>query len=844
MPKQTHVLYSVAGVPFQGMVSAMDSAMLPEGTWSYVQNARWSDGTIKVRPAIDEYRATGVSGTSGIQSGTVVGQLNDGGTNQYVAVNVSNAIRVYKWVTSAWVEVNASNRLGNVTRVWFEKFTLQAPGTTKSLTNTLSTYSYTVVQDGSSAPLMIQNGIGTATGMAAPVAAIAAPNISRCEAIPFSLAYLTVSSAAFTNSNTSTTMATGTASAGTIVNLKLNVGGTSTTTAGHSITVGFSNTFTSGTVSQFQIIHNQNESDIWENFCIEVINNSVAYVIHQPGVTSYQTSVVGDRYQSSMFDCTSVATNGTSSTISDFISFPSFTSNRLRFTYVGNNPGYTIEKVIPIYAMAFGGNIPFGSEFGVTYYDPATAVESAPAICKNVLPPALKRVGGTPLPGVTLAPSPLAKYSYRIQYQETGTYAVNVYSRLGKTYQILDFATAFCTATGEMGASTLHTLSYGRWQMPSNLATQMPIGAAMAVSGDRLYVAKNNGAGSALQRSSVAFSEKRFPNRFYVNAEIIDGQVQPRSGGEALFGDETVYALITQAGGIYAGEAVFAFTDKAAYQMNGVDAIQLSRPTNIGPYGCVSPGSVVRYRNTVVWVTPGRQIMTLGGDLGNLSSRMIEDVLYGVPASRIPFIESEVYRDRLYVGYTPTGGTKNTNALVYDARTENWGIDVISTLSNASYAKWCKAVLSNEERLLCFDTTGWLFDTHSTVTTGDRYVTATTTTQPRIQLTSRTLSNTFLEQFRLGDIMIVADSQGTGVVWDASLIDRRTGLTTAGKINMYDSNAYKVWKYGRGTTEDLRIGLASLGVQVDIQGAGVPNSAIYAISVDEEEQTPHGATRD
>jgi hypothetical protein len=463
----------------------------------------------------------------------------------------------------------------------------------------------------------------------------------------------------------------------------------------------------------------------------------------------------------------------------------------------------------------------------------------------NQLPPTLKLAHGTPLPGVTLAASPYAKYLYRLKYTEgASTVKTIAYARSGKQYYSLDINAGTNTTAGRYGLINVQRLTFGRWQMPTALTRPLQTGTAIAMGGDRLFAAELNGSGTNAKVTKIAFSEKGMPNRFAHAATIIDGQVQPNSAGLSDFGSEIITAITPESSGIRAGDGMIAWTNAAVYLLSGIDAIQLSRPANIGPYGTLSPGSIARYKNAVVWVTPERELRTLGNEIGDISSRMVEDVLYAIPASRIPYIESAIYRDRLYVGYTPSGGTKNTNALVFDARTQGWSIDNISTLSGATFCKWATTVVSNETRLLCFDTTGWMFDYNSTVTTGDRYVTATTTTQPRIQLTSRTLSNTFLEQFRLGDIMIVADSQGAGVVWDASLIDRRTGLTTAGKINMYDSNAYKVWKYGRGTTEDLRIGLASLGVQVDIQGPGIPNSAIYAISVDEEEQTPHGATRD
>jgi len=820
-------------MPVRGQVSAYDSAALGDGDFALLQNVRWSDGPIRVRGGLSEYRAT-----TGLASGTVVGAMFDKDAGDFIALNLGSSVAIYKFFSGQWRDINASNRLGNVSRVWFEKFTMPSPGDTVGVPNALSTYSYVVVQDGTSAPQIIQNGVGTTATVS--VAAIAQPSVNKCDAIPFSFASVNIANlatATITSSTTSTTMSHGTITAGSVLNFNL----TTTTATSQNVIIPFTQSFTSTQASQLQIVHNANEVDIWDQVAIEVGDATNWYLIHLPGLTPFQTSVVGDRYVSSLFDCRSVGTSSTSSTISDFISFPSFTATRMRFTYVAS-AAPVAAKTIPIYAIAYGENVPFDTQFAVTFYQPSTAVESAPTIARNTAPPALKRVGGTPLPGVTLSGSPAAKYGYRIQYQEqgVGNYAY-IYARQGGTYTILDFAPNFTTATGEMNSKSISTLAFGRWELPSSYCREMPRGGAMAMSGDRLYVAANNSTGTALKRSRLLFSEKGYPNRFAFFADVVQGQVQPKSGGSAQFGDETITALAKLSGYTYGGEGILAWTEQSLYQLAGIDALQLSRPSNIAPYGTVSPDSIARFRNTVVWVTPDREIRYLGGDLGDISSRLIEDVLKGIPEGRLDDITSTVFQDRLYVGYTPTGST-NTNALVYDARTGGWSIDTISTLSGASFARFVPRLVGNENRLLCLHTTGWTFEYDLMTATGDRYVTATTIVQPTIKLRTKSLSNGFLNQFRVGDILIVADDMGSGVTWATKLLERKTGDTESGVLNMFGNGDY-VWRYNRGSVENERVGAIDLGVQVEIEGQAAPSKAVYSLAVVAEEQTEDGADR-
>lgn len=857
-PKSFITLHSVAGVPVQGMVSSVDAASLADGQWSLLQNVSWDTGAIKVRGGLTQYRSTQVgSGTSTLPSGTVVGAYTDKVDGDFVAINTGAAVKFYKFVedgTTNWFDVTSGTfTVAATDKVWFEVFTIPGSGlatTTAVGQATSADKKYIIAQNGYDRALMAVVPPLTGAFSFGNMASLSPHSPSATKATPFALDYLSVVGTVTlaTSSNTTTTWAS-TTTLTSVGKQYISLNVSTATAAGNTVTVQFSDTAalsTTNNAAQMQIIYNQVDQYIWDSWQVELgTSGGTYYAVHIPGVTRPQTAVTGDRFMAAMFDLSTVSTStGTSATSTTFVTSMSsllpITFDRLRFVWRGSTPGAASSS--PFYAVAFGAGVPFGTQFAVTNF--ADTVESPPTVAENQIPPTIREVGGTPMPGVTLAASPFAKYRYTVATNNvTAADQVLCYVKEpGKTKTFTLLLTEIAATSNAIIRWNVDTIAYGKWTMPPVTVTGVPNGGPMCMSGDRLYVAQISQTGTAASRSVVAFSEKRMPNRFYFEAEVIDGQVQPRSGGSALFGNETVNALMPQAGGIYSGDGVLSWTEKAVYQMSGVDAFQIGRPNNLGAYGCTSPGSVARIRDTVVWVTPGRQVMAIGGDLGSLSSRQVEDFVKSVDVGRWDNIESVVFNDKLYICYSPTGETVNRKALVWDARTQGWCSHLIGTTSGASFAKWAKKLVGADERLLCFDASGWMFEYDNLAATGDRYVTATTVALPTIKLTSRCLSKDFHTQIRLGDVIIASDDMGDGSTWTTRLIERQSGTTYSGVLNM-DGDGSKIWRLNRGTTEKERVGAMDTGIQVEIEGDAAPGKAIYSIGVEELGVTEHGADR-
>lgn len=837
---QKTLLFSSAGVPFLGQVSAVDSAAIPVGAWAVAENCRGTGATIMGRGGLSQFRAT-----TGLASGTVVGAFSRYGVGDFRAIKVGSEVRLYQWNAggSTWSDINSGNRLGNVNRVFFETFTVPSAGLTAGAY--AGGLSYIVVQDGTSTPQVAAINAAGTTAMSS-MTAIQPPGESKCEAYPFTLAYKNITGSStdtFTNSTaTRFALSSSTITAGRVIDLFLD----STAVAGDNAIMPFPASFSGSNAqpSQMQIVMNGIEQDVWEQVAIEVGDGSNWYLVHLPGLTKPQTVGVGDRYVAALFDCKSVGTNGTSSTISQFTAFPTnLTATRVRLTYVATTSPVQ-DRNISIFAWAWTHSVAFDTQFAVTFYNQSTSVESAPRVATNMPPPALKNISGTPLPGVTLAASPLAKYGYSVRYVENdaSSFAL-IYAKQGSDFTILDRQPSACTGAGEWGGQSIYELAWGAWNLPSNLQVPLPKGGSMLMQGDRLYSAVTNASGTSSATSRVAFSEKGMPNRFVLAPVIVQGQVQPRTGGIAAFGDNTVMKLSPAPPSANGIEAVLVHTDRTLNMMSGVDAIQLARPAHLGSYGTLSPDSVVQIRNTTVWVTPEGDVKTYGGEIGDISSRLVEDVLDAVPPGRLEYITAGVKRDLLYIGYTPSGGTLNTRVLVYDARERVWTVDKPNTNTGVSFAKFSPLVSGGYARNVWVDSTGWSFEYDLPSASGDAHVSASgTSTVPTLRLLSRTLSDGMIEEVRYGDVIITADSMGA-VEWTTGLVERKTGATTSGAINM-NGGSELVWEYNRGAVnKNERPGAMDLGIQLEIGGAFAPGKKIYGISVEEFVSKSDGATR-
>lgn len=859
--KQYLSLYSVAGQPYLGMISSIDTAALAPGYWELGQNVRAHKVALEARYGASEFiprTITSGTSTSAMSTSVVYSGHKFTNNNRYLAVNTtSNVVSIYRYRTvatntalSGWA-INASFPTITATTpyTWLEAFTLPQPGANIQLwsaagSGTFNPYQYMVANTGGTSAYVSASLSTTGPQNWYKVEALLPPK--EAKAIPTVMDYFSIKTAVTTGTSSTSTSTTLTVPTLTGVGPYLQINLSTGTASSQSVTFGTTTATTIlassnwTNVRQTQIVFGGTDAAFLDMFNVSIAFSAggTHYYTHVNGITKPQIATVGDRYYSALLDCSTLYTATAASTSGISLSSLNVTGvAEVRFTYVGTSSPATATTV-PIYAVTFAGGVPFNTQFGQTLYNHLTTSESPPTICENQPAPGLAESGGTPIKGVTLAMTPSAKYAYRIQWAvpDTQSTCSLTYARLGDTYYINDQTVSFYSSptVGTTASRTLYTTTYGAWTMPSVNTRPIPGGGPITLMGDRLYAAAQiNG-----DRSQIAFSEKGMPNRFAYAVDVVQGQVQPKSGGVADFGNETIWGITPTAGNLYGSDTGLVHTDRGVYAMQGVDALQLSRPANVGPYGCISPWSIFRYRNAVGWITPERELRILGDDIGSLSARTIEDKLLGIPAAYLPNVTAAVAKDRLYIGYTPSGGTTNTQCLVYDARVNAFVSD--DTLANsATYTRLDTVLNSTDSALIGFHTNGWCYQ-YEVNTTGDQSMAGvTTTTESTVELRSRCLSDEFWNQIRIGDICIAADDLGSGKTFTTTLTNRQTGATATGTINMNGSSSM-VWRKGRGSAENARIGQTSVGVQLKLSGTMAPGKKIFSIGVESEKVSQVG----
>lgn len=192
--------------------------------------------------------------------------------------------------------------------------------------------------------------------------------------------------------------------------------------------------------------------------------------------------------------------------------------------------------------------------------------------------------------------------------------------------------------------------------------------------------------GPAITNSSktgaVHYSSFQFPNRFMPEPEDFFGNPLDTAGGRALFPGEKVMTFAGNAVGdgqsnlyVLTDRAIWRFGDQAN-QGTTFPAPRLSTPTFIAEHGTQSPFGVVVHHGTIIYPDQNNDIMQFsGGTADNISYRKVGDKITNLPAGRIGQLVSSALGNRVYMAYTPAGGTLNTRILVRNLIRGFWESD-------------------------------------------------------------------------------------------------------------------------------------------------------------------------
>jgi hypothetical protein len=614
----------------------------------------------------------------------------------------------------------------------------------------------------------------------------------------------------------------------------------STTTVNDWFMITMAGAANGTTAGQLQLIYNSTDNTIFDRVSLIINVGGVDYYLHHAGTSpSPVYDNVGNGYIAVGFEFRNVrrVSDGVQVTTASLGGLGS----TLKFIWTGQLPN--ASTIINVFGVMIAGTVPFGTQFALSLFDADTRQESPGVVCISKNPPSLAEMAGCPVPDVRFGA--VEGFTYRYLIRAGGT---NVPTGFLLTWadEVGDGIFTLClddtrvsapntentgSGAGSSAASGTRIGTYSVTNLdiyedysPSAFQLVIPTGDTMLAVNDRLFVAGNLVSGGT-DPGKLYFSQKEYPFRFSELPSVIDGTFDSTSSGSTKLNSK-VTAMATMSASVLGANPVLIWTDRNLFSTDGITATSLSSPRIIAPHGTLSPRSVVTYEDSVYWLDNERQFRSLGGLVGGLGVRRVEDVFTGIAGSDLANVVSFAYRDRLYVAYKPSGGSANTRAMVYDQRTGIW---VQDTLGGS--LDFCRFgyIRSSGVDLFGFITSAGVTYEYEGTQTGNEAGSAIS-----VNLYSRALSNPTLQAIRFSHPTIYSD-QIASTVWDFSLFSHRLSTTAAGKIDM-DYGSEKSWTVGRGTAENQRVGMSDSAVQLRIEGTAPGGAKIYFISIDREEQ--------
>lgn len=684
-------LFDPKEAPFMGMYSALQPSAMQTGQWALAQNVRPDDGCLMARWPTVDLSATGLVGSTplGIWSGKLNGTV-------YVVVALWDGSHGRLFIATdgiAYTEITSVSGvyLASSAKVFFA--VVKEPWTG---------YDLLIVQNGSDNPLVYDRNGSTIkfhTQHSAPTLASGyapAPVMPSCS---FPMSSLTTGGSELITSMGNVTF-TWTNPTTKVAALKLSISTSATSSDTATIDLSPLGTTVNMLGQQLCMVTDAYGSLDWASFKVEIYDSTAAvwYTLNDPGSTtapiiqtftdssiskiSNSTLTNTNAYQVVAFDLSAIATTNRAHV------------QKMRFTYKGS----TLTAALSVFIVGIfsSGTLPFGTQFGISNFNPTSRSESA-----GVTMQASTAYGaGTFGPQVPGACFPLEcnvpylsglYYNYLVQTPPVGSsdYSAgvtkaNIYAELnGATTAI--YAAQVAVNTSSQQYTLLTSTGSGTDVNPTTIALDpsriqpdayaicMPKGTAMATGNARTFVATSKG---------YSFSESNQPFRFRL---LLDPSVE-RSAGLVLLQGETTQAFVSVPASDLGSTTILIYTDRATYIVSGFDGYSLSKPSKVLNSGTFSPFSVAAYKQYTYWLDDNRQVRKYTAGAWNypgqdpsqaISRRVVDDQTKAVPGSYLGNVVGLASYDRLYFAYAPSGGTTNTNMLVWDEVMQMWLLDTL-----------------------------------------------------------------------------------------------------------------------------------------------------------------------
>lgn len=208
-------------------------------------------------------------------------------------------------------------------------------------------------------------------------------------------------------------------------------------------------------------------------------------------------------------------------------------------------------------------------------------------------------------------------------------------------------------------------------EAPSEFQLVIPKCFALCYDNGRLICGNTKDEDGTYSYGDVYVSWDRYPMRF------TQVQEDERQGSFFQIAQEKVQSIKATSSAFLGAGRVFIHTDRSVgsvgdpspYSQRVGSASDLSRYVKIGPHGTLSPMSVCEGYNQLAWQDQDGQWMRLAGSgPENFAKYKFHDLLEAIPISRRDRVAAAFFKDRFYMGHTPSGGTNNTRVFVYNSR--------------------------------------------------------------------------------------------------------------------------------------------------------------------------------
>lgn len=242
----------------------------------------------------------------------------------------------------------------------------------------------------------------------------------------------------------------------------------------------------------------------------------------------------------------------------------------------------------------------------------------------------------------------------------------------------------------------------------------IPTGLPMTATAQRLFVGSGN-------RVWYSGAEKPFQFRQWIASDS-SGNLLAASPGSLGIDGEIVQAFLS-VGSLTGGNeelgvpqngvaTVYVLTDRTCSVLSGWDATSLNKRNLIYSRGTYAPHSVAPSRTGFFFLDTDCQVVNVQGFAVQLVSRdVVDNRLAGIPAGRILWVWAVSRNDRYYLAYTPSGGTVNSEAMVFDVHESRrlgqaiWTRDVFPSAVNG-VGGWAAHRDGSQTRLLGIDPYG------------------------------------------------------------------------------------------------------------------------------------------